>query len=34
VAAEILGDAPAFELAPYRLDRFAAGAIFPETLVL
>jgi len=34
VAAELLGDAPPFELAPYRLDRFAAGAIFPETLVL
>ena len=34
VAAELLGDAPPFELAPYRLDRFAGDAIFPETLVL
>ena len=34
VAAELLGDTPPFELAPYRLDRFAEGAIFPETLVL
>ena len=34
VAAELLGDSPPFDLAPYRLDRFAAGAIFPETLVL
>ena len=34
VAAELLGDTPPFELAPYRLDRFAGGAIFPETLVL
>jgi sarcosine oxidase, subunit beta len=34
VAAELLGDAPPFELSPYRLDRFAGGAIFPETLVL
>jgi sarcosine oxidase subunit beta len=34
VAAELLGDTPPFELAPYRLDRFADGAIFPETLVL
>jgi glycine/D-amino acid oxidase-like deaminating enzyme len=34
VAAELLGDSPPFELAPYRLDRFAGGAIFPETLVL
>ena len=25
---------PPFDLAPYRLDRFAGGAIFPETLVL
>jgi sarcosine oxidase subunit beta len=34
VAAELLGDSPPFDLAPYRLERFAAGAIFPETLVL
>jgi sarcosine oxidase subunit beta len=34
VAAELLGDAPPFDLAPYRLDRFEAGAVFPETLVL
>jgi sarcosine oxidase subunit beta len=34
VAAELLGDSPPFELEPYRLDRFAGGAIFPETLVL
>jgi sarcosine oxidase subunit beta len=34
VAAELLGDTPPFDLTPYRLDRFADGAIFPETLVL
>ena len=34
VAAELLGDTPPFDLAPYRLDRFSGGAIFPETLVL
>ncbi len=34
VAAELLGDSPPFDLAPYRLDRFEAGAVFPETLVL
>ena len=34
VAAELLGEDPPFDLEPYRLDRFAAGAIFPETLVL
>ncbi len=34
VAAELLGETPPFELAPYRLDRFAGDAIFPETLVL
>jgi sarcosine oxidase subunit beta len=34
VAAELLGDTPPFDLAPYRLDRFEAGAVFPETLVL
>jgi len=34
VAAELLGEAPPSDLSPYRLDRFAGGAIFPETLVL
>jgi len=34
VAAELLGEPPPFDLAPYRLDRFASGAVFPETLVL
>ena len=34
VAAEVLGEAPPFDLAPYRLDRFAGDAVFPETLVL
>ena len=34
VAAELLGDTPPFDLSPYRLDRFAGGASFPETLVL
>ena len=34
VAAELLGLTPPFDLAPYRLDRFAEGAVFPETLVL
>jgi sarcosine oxidase subunit beta len=34
VAAELLGDAPPFDLSAYRLDRFEVGAIFPETLVL
>jgi sarcosine oxidase subunit beta len=33
-AAELLGDEPPFDLAAYRLDRFADGAVFPETLVL
>jgi sarcosine oxidase subunit beta len=33
-AAELLGEELPFDLAPYRLDRFAAGAVFPETLVL
>ena len=30
----ILDGESAFDLAPYRLDRFDAGAVFPETLVL
>ena len=34
VAAELLGETPPFDLAPYRLERFAGGAVFPETLVL
>jgi len=34
VAAELLGNAPPFDLSPYRLDRFGAGVTFPETLVL
>jgi sarcosine oxidase subunit beta len=34
VAAELLGEAAPFALDPYRLERFAGAAIFPETLVL
>ena len=34
VAAELLGNTPPFDLSPYRLERFAAGVTFPETLVL
>jgi len=34
VAAELTGETVFFDLSPYRLDRFEAGAIFPETLVL
>jgi sarcosine oxidase subunit beta len=34
LAEEILGLDPSFQLAPYRLDRFAGEAVFPETLVL
>jgi sarcosine oxidase subunit beta len=33
-ASELLGEEPPFDLAPYRLERFAEGAVFPETLVL
>jgi sarcosine oxidase subunit beta len=33
-AAELLGEEPPFDLAPYRLERFAAGSVFPETVVL
>ena len=33
-AAELLGDEPPFDLSPYRLERFEADAVFPETLVL
>jgi sarcosine oxidase subunit beta len=34
VAAELLGNPPLVDLEPYRLERFEAGASFPETLVL
>ena len=34
VADELLEGTSAFDLSPYRLQRFAAGAVFPETLVL
>jgi sarcosine oxidase subunit beta len=33
-AAELLGEEPPFDLSPYRLTRFADGALFPENLVL
>ncbi len=33
-AAELLGEEPAVDLTPYRLERFETGAVFPETLVL
>jgi sarcosine oxidase, subunit beta len=34
LAAEILTGAAPFDLEPYRLERFAGGAVFPETVVL
>ena len=34
LAEEILEGASSFDLSPYRLDRFTAGAVFPETVVL
>ncbi len=34
VASELLGEHPTFDLAAYRLDRFAGDVLFPETLVL
>jgi sarcosine oxidase subunit beta len=34
VAAELLGEEPPFDLTPYRLERFASGAVFPERVVL
>ena len=34
VAEELLGRAPEIDLSPYRRDRFAQGAVFPETIVL
>jgi sarcosine oxidase, subunit beta len=33
-AAEVLGEQPPLDLSPYRLERFAGDATFPETLVL
>jgi sarcosine oxidase subunit beta len=33
-AAELLGEEPPFDLAAYRLDRFARGVLFPEEVVL
>ncbi len=33
-AEEILGVTPSLDLSPYRLERFAAGAVFPEKVVL
>jgi sarcosine oxidase subunit beta len=33
-AAEILGRHAEVDLEPYRLERFAAGAVFPETVIL
>jgi sarcosine oxidase subunit beta len=34
IAEELLEGAPALDLTPYRLERFAAGAVFPEEVVL
>jgi sarcosine oxidase, subunit beta len=34
VADELLTGSSSFDLSPYRLERFAADAVFPETLVL
>jgi sarcosine oxidase, subunit beta len=34
VAAELAGDEPPVDLTPYRLERFAGDATFPETVVL
>jgi sarcosine oxidase, subunit beta len=34
VAEELLGLEPSFDLAPYRLERFAGDEVFPEELVL
>jgi sarcosine oxidase subunit beta len=33
-AEELLGLTPSLDLSPYRLERFAAGAVFPEQVVL
>jgi sarcosine oxidase subunit beta len=34
LAEELLGLTPSFDLAPFRLERFEAGAVFPERVVL
>ena len=34
VADELLEGSSSFDLSPYRLQRFASGAVFPETVVL
>jgi sarcosine oxidase subunit beta len=34
VADELLDGASDLDLSPYRLERFAGGAVFPETAVL
>ncbi|MBA2615287.1 MAG: FAD-binding oxidoreductase [Actinobacteria bacterium] len=34
LAEEILEGESSFDLTPYRLERFAAGAVFPETVIL
>ena len=34
VAEELLGGETSFDLTPYRLERFAEGAVFPEEIVL
>jgi sarcosine oxidase subunit beta len=34
VAEELISGSSSFDLSPYRLERFADGAVFPETLVL
>lgn len=34
VAHELLGREPAVDLAPYRVERFADGAVFPEQVIL
>ena len=34
VADELLTGSSLFDLTPYRLERFAGGAVFPESLVL
>ncbi len=34
VAEELTTGSSSFDLSPYRLERFAGGAVFPETLVL
>ena len=34
LAEELLTGESSFDLSPYRLERFASGAVFPETLVL